>query len=88
VGLPGRILHGLWTMAQVARAAADAGAGPLSLQRLSVEFRGMGLLGEEIAVTGSVRAVGDGIAVIDCEARQGGRRIIRKGEAEVAVDPR
>jgi acyl dehydratase len=24
VGLPGRILHGLWTMAQVARAQTDA----------------------------------------------------------------
>src|SRR3954470_14435997 len=27
VGLPGRILHGLWTMAQVARATTDAGGG-------------------------------------------------------------
>ena len=27
VGLPGRILHGLWTMAQVARAADQAGGG-------------------------------------------------------------
>ena len=25
VGLPGRILHGLWTMAQVARAQTEAG---------------------------------------------------------------
>ena len=28
VGLPGRILHGLWTMAQVARALTDAAGGP------------------------------------------------------------
>ena len=34
VGLPGRILHGLWTMAQVARAQTDAGGGPHSLRRL------------------------------------------------------
>ena len=27
VGLPGRILHGLWTMAQVARAQTDAAHG-------------------------------------------------------------
>ena len=30
VGLPGRILHGLWTMAQVARAHSEAPAGPTS----------------------------------------------------------
>jgi acyl dehydratase len=85
VGLPGRILHGLWTMAQVARANAEAGGGPASLRSLSVEFRGMGLLGEEIVVTGSVRSVSDGVAVVDCEARQAGRRIIRNGVAEVVV---
>ena len=32
VGLPGRILHGLWTMAQVARAQTEAGGGPHSAQ--------------------------------------------------------
>src|SRR3954469_6244251 len=35
VGLPGRILHGLWTMAQVARAQTDAAGGPEHLRRLS-----------------------------------------------------
>ena len=43
VGLPGRILHGLWTMAPVARAQTEAGGGPESLKRLAVQFRGMGL---------------------------------------------
>jgi acyl dehydratase len=85
VGLPSRILHGLWTMAQVARANAEAGGGPTSLRSLSVEFRGMALLGEEILVTGSVRSVSDGVAVVECEARQAGRRIIRNGVAEVAI---
>ena len=42
VGLPGRILHGLWTMAQVARAHTEAAGGPDKLKRLSVQFRGMG----------------------------------------------
>ncbi len=42
VGLPGRILHGLWTMAQVARAQTEAAGGPEHLQRLAVQFRGMG----------------------------------------------
>src|SRR5215467_4707449 len=42
VGLPGRILHGLWTMAQVARAQTEATGGPQTLKRLTVQFRGMG----------------------------------------------
>jgi len=86
VGLPGRILHGLWTMAQVARAHTDAGGGPQALKRLAVQFRGMGLMGEEIAVTGTVREVRDGVALVESEARQGGRRIIRNGAAELALD--
>ena len=84
VGLPGRILHGLWTMAQVARAHTEALGGPEKLERLSVQFRGMGVMEQEIVVRGSVREVsGDGRAVVDSEARQGGKRIIRNGEADV-----
>ncbi len=86
VGLPGRILHGLWTMAQVARAHADAAGGPERLRSLSVQFRGMGLPGEEIRITGTVRELEDGLAIIDSEARQGDRRLIRRGVAELAVD--
>ena len=52
VGLPGNILHGLYTMAQVARAnAAAAGGDPRALKRLSVQFRGMGVPEAEITVT-------------------------------------
>ena len=43
VGFPSNILHGLWSMAQVARAAVEEGGGdPRSLKRLSVQFRGIG----------------------------------------------
>jgi acyl dehydratase len=86
VGLPGRILHGLWTMAQVARAHTEAGGGPQALRSLTVQFRGMGVMGEEITVTGTVRDVREGVAVVDSEARQSGRRLIRKGVAEVGVE--
>ena len=85
VGLPGRILHGLLTMAQVARAHTDAGGGPQSLRRLSVQFRGMGRMGEEIVVSGAVREVSDGIAIVDSQAEQAGSRLIRNGVAEIAV---
>ena len=85
VGLPGRILHGLWTMAQVARAHTEAGGGPESLTRLTVQFRGTGAIGEEIVVTGTVREVSDGLAVVESEAVQGGRRIIRNAVGELSV---
>lgn len=86
VGLPGRILHGLWTMAQVARAHTEAAGGPERLRRLSVQFRGMGQLGEEIVVSGAVREVRDGTAIVDSQAEQSGQRIIRNAEAEVDGD--
>ena len=84
VGLPGRILHGLWTMAQVARAHTEAAGGPEGLKQLSVQFRGMGRMGEEIVVSGTVREVVDGVAIVESEAVQSGSRIIRNAVAEVA----
>src|SRR6478752_1053372 len=75
VGLPGRILHGLWTMAQVARAQTEAAGGPAHLKRLSVQFRGMGLPEQEVTVSGTVREVADGRALIDTVAEQGGNQI-------------
>lgn len=89
VGLPGRILHGLYTMAQVARAHTDAGGGPASLKRLSVQFRGMGVPDVELTVTATVREVreDDRVAVIDSNCEQDGKRIIRNGEAELRLAP-
>jgi acyl dehydratase len=85
VGLPGRILHGLWTMAQVARAHTDAAGGPEHLKRLSVQFRGMGVMMEEIVVSGAVREVSDAVAIVDSQAEQSGHRIIRNAVAEITV---
>jgi len=83
VGLPGRILHGLWTMAQVARANSDAAGGPDKLKRLSVQFRGMGRMGEEIVVAGTVVSVDGDTATTESEVTQSGQRIIRKARAEL-----
>ncbi len=85
VGLPGRILHGLWTMAQVARAQTEASGSAASLKRLKVQFRGMGLPEHEVIVTGMVREVSDGRALIDTVAEQDGNQIIRNAEAEVTL---
>ena len=85
VGLPGRILHGLYTMAQVARAQTEAAGGPDKLKRLSVQFRGMGLPEHEITVTGTVRDHAGGRAVVDAVAEQAGRQIIRNAVAEIEL---
>src|SRR6185437_7385467 len=84
VGLPGRILHGLWSMAQVARAQTEAAGGPAALKRLSVQFRGMGVP-EQVVVTGTVRESSDGRAIVDTVAEQAGNQIIRNAEAELQI---
>ena len=86
VELPSKILHGLWTMAQVARAQTEAAGGPHALKRLSVTFRGMGVPEAEITVTGSVATVEGGIATVHAVAEQDGRAIIRNAEAELQVE--
>src|ERR671916_392026 len=71
VGLPSTILHGLYTMALVARANTEAAGGdPRALKRLAVQFRGMGLPEKEIVVHGTVREAGEGRFVVDTEAEQ------------------
>ncbi len=87
VGLPSNILHGLWSMAQVARAVnAAAGGDPRSLRRLSVQFRGMGVPEKEVVVTGTVKESSGEKTLIEAEAEQDENRIVRNAEAEVAAD--
>jgi acyl dehydratase len=84
VGLPGNILHGLYTMAQVARAnAALAGGDPKALKRLTVQFRGMGFPEREIVVSGTVKEADGDRLVVDTVAEQDGNQIVRNAEAEL-----
>jgi acyl dehydratase len=86
VGLPRNILHGLYSMAQVARAQIEAtGGDPRALRRLKVQFRGMGVPEEEIVVTGTVREREGDRVIVDTEARQGDNGIIRNAEAELEI---
>ena len=86
VGLPGNILHGLYTMAQVARAHTDAaGDDPRALKRLSVQFRGMGFPEQEIVVTAAVRESSGDTLITDAVAQQGDKRVIRNAEAELRL---
>jgi acyl dehydratase len=93
VGLGGRILHGLWTAAQVARAAESAAPdGPVlgsgsearyALESLSVAFRGMGRIGPEIVVAGTVADTGAGVLELALSATQDGTRLVRNGKARI-----
>jgi acyl dehydratase len=87
VGLPRNILHGLYSMGIVARANAQglAGGDPRALKRLSVQFRGMGMPEQEIAVTGTVKSVEGDRVVVDTVAAQGENQIIRNAEAELQL---
>lgn len=86
VGLPSTILHGLYMMGLVSRAATDvAGGDPGKLKRLSVQFRGMGAPETEIAVTGTVKSVEGDRIVIDTVAAQGDNQTIRNAEAEIQL---
>jgi acyl dehydratase len=81
VGLPGRILHGLWTMAQVARVEGEAAGSPLALRSLSVQFRGLGVPEREITITSKPGEDG----VVECEAVQDGNRLVRRGTAVLRI---
>jgi acyl dehydratase len=87
VGLPGNILHGLYGMGLVAKAAAQglAHGDPRALKKLTVQFRGMGLPEQEIDVTGTVKEVDGNRVTVDLEARQGDTRIIRNAVAELEI---
>ncbi len=83
VGLPGRILHGLWTMAQVARAQTEAAGGPAALRSLAVQFCGMGRPESEVVVTSTVETVEGGAATVAAQAVQDGKAIVRNARAEL-----
>jgi 3-hydroxybutyryl-CoA dehydratase len=86
VGLPGNILHGLWTMAQVARAHTEAAGGdPRALKRLSVQFRGMGFPEQELTVTATVAEAQNGKIVTDTVAEQSGNTLIKNAQAELEL---
>ena len=85
VGLPSKILHGLWTMAQVARVEGEAVGDPLALKSLSVQFRGLGVPEKDIVITSKLKSAADGEAVFDCEAVQDGNKLVRRGKAVLRI---
>lgn len=83
VGLPGRILHGLYTMALLARAQTDALGGPEHLKRLAVQFRGVALPEHEIVITSVVKERSGERFIVSASAHQQGKAIIRGATVEL-----
>jgi len=81
VDLPSKILHGLWTMAQIARVHGEAAGDPLALKSLSVQFRGLGVPEKEITITSKPRGDGE----FDTEAVQDGNKLVRRGKAVLRI---
>jgi acyl dehydratase len=84
VGLPGRILHGLYTMALLARAQTEALGGPEHLKRLAVQFRGVAVPEQEIVISSTVKERTPGRVIVSATARQQNKAIIRAATVELA----
>jgi acyl dehydratase len=83
VGLPGRILHGLYTMALVARAQTQAAGGPAHLKRLTVAFRGVAVPEHEIVIESVVKEVDGNRVLVSATAVQQGKAVIRGASVEL-----
>lgn len=82
-GLPGNVLHGLYTMAVLARSVGELAAGdPGALRSLEVEFTDVAVPESEFATTGEVTEVADGRAGVEASVVQGGTVVVR-GRAEM-----
>jgi acyl dehydratase len=82
-GLPGPILHGLWSMAQLARIAqAEAGADPWAVTDVSVRFRSYGDPGSPLSASGRLDIEGTA-ATMHLEVFQDRRKVLGDGRVEL-----
>jgi acyl dehydratase len=85
VGLPGKILHGLCTMAFTSQAVIRtvAGGDPARLRRLAVRFAANVLPGNDVETTIYDAGARDGRRCYAFEATSAGATVIKNGWAEV-----
>lgn len=88
IGLPGIILHGLYTYAQLARALlAPFGSDPRALRSLGARFRRPAAPERELVVSGAVAAAAGDHLEVACAVSQDGREVLSEGIAELAPAP-
>ena len=84
IGLPGIILHGLYTYGQLAHGLLEPfGGDPRALRSLEARFRRPAVPEAELAVTGVVESVAGGELSVSCSVAQGGREVISEGIARL-----
>jgi acyl dehydratase len=88
MGLPGIIVHGMFTMALCGRAVLDtvAGGDPALLRRLAVRFSRPVLPGADVVTSVFAAGEGTGRRCYAFEATSGGQLVVKDGWAEVG-DP-
>jgi len=85
VGLPGRIVHGLCTMAMAGRSvlAVVGGGDPAGLRRLAVRFADIVRPGDELTTTVYDGGVAGDRRIHPFETHVGGRLVVSHGRAEL-----
>lgn len=82
VGLPGVILHGLHTVALLARSLVEPfGGDPRSLRRLSARFKRPAVPEIELAVAGEVESISSEGALVKSMVEQRGRPVLIDGSS-------
>ncbi len=85
VGLPGRIVHGMWTSAAATRAVVEATGGDASrLARWSMDFVAPVLPGEQVTFTVTRTGVRQGARVVSVEATTESAGLVARGTAVIA----
>jgi acyl dehydratase len=84
IGLPGIILHGLYTYGLLARGLLEPFDGdPRALRSLEARFRRPAVPERELAVTGTVEQAAANRVEVACAVSQDGREVISEGVAEL-----
>ncbi len=82
IGLPGIILHGLYTFGQLAHGLLEPWDGdPRALHSLAARFRRPSVPESELAVRGVVQSVEEDRMTVSCTVSQDGREVLTEGEA-------
>ena len=82
IGLPGIILHGLYTYGQLAHGLLEPfGGDPRVLRSLAARFRRPAVPEQELTVAGVVTAADGRRLEVACAVEQGGREVVSEGEA-------
>ena len=82
IGLPGIILHGLYTFGQLAHGLLEPfGGDPRALRSLEARFRRPAVPESELAMAGRVEFVEGGVMHVACSMAQDGRPVLTEGVA-------